>query len=83
MTALLDDFEAFKRRVEESRAEAQRAEGAYKQVMKQIKRELGVSTLKEARRLIAARRKKELLLTKKYLAARKKFEAKYGKDLKT
>ena len=74
MTALFDDWENFKRKVGQLEAAVNQAKGAYQESLARLKKEFNVKSLKDARRLLAKMRKKELVLAKKYLAARKAYE---------
>ena len=74
MTALFDDWENFKRKVGQLEATVNQAKGAYQESLGRLKKEFGVSTLKDAKGLLEKMRKKELVLTQKYLAARKAYE---------
>src|SRR5574339_218483 len=74
MTALLDDFESFKRRVGQLEALVNQSKGAYKETMARLKKEFGCATLKDAKRKLARMQKEELKLTKMYLKLRRRFE---------
>lgn len=81
MTALLDDWLQFKRKVSSLAERAQQAKGALKQSLATIKKEFGVDTLEEAEELLGEMRKKELRLTRRYLKLRRRFEKKWAKSL--
>lgn len=70
----LDKYLNLKKRVESAQQEADQAEGAEKEVMKQIKNEFGCSTLNDAKRMLKQKRKQEADSKKKFDDAFEKFE---------
>ncbi len=46
-----EQFKKLKREVEETKAAAERAQGAFDQIMKQLKEEYGCKTIREAEKL--------------------------------
>lgn len=78
---MLDDFEQLKRRVEELRERKARAEGAYQEHLKRLKKDYGVKTLREAEQLLERKKDEEQAAAAKYLKAKKAFEAEYKEVL--
>ena len=72
--AKLDKYLSLKKRVETAQQEADQAEGAEKEVMKQIKDEFDCSTLNEAKRTLKQKRKQEVDSKEKFDTAFEKFE---------
>ena len=72
--AKLDKYLALKKRVETAQQRANRAEGAEKEVMKQIKDEFGCSTLKLAGVELKQLKKREAASKEKFGAAYEQFE---------
>ena len=70
----LDKFLSLKKRVETAQQEADQAEGAEKEVMKQIKDEFGCNTLNDAKRMLKQKRKQESDSKSKFDDAFEKFE---------
>jgi hypothetical protein len=62
------------------KARKARAEGAYQEHVKRLKAEYGVGTVKEAEALLEEYKDKELRLARKYLKAKKTFEAELASD---
>lgn len=74
MTIKLDKYLALKRRVESAQQKADQADGAIGEVMKQLKREFGCSTLNEAKRKLKQLEKQEVESKEKFDSAVEKFE---------
>ena len=72
--AKLDKYLRLKERVETAQQEADQAEGAEKEVMKQIKDEFGCNTLNDAKRTLKQERKKEAASKEKFDDAFEQFE---------
>jgi len=72
--ANLDRYLSLKKRVESAQQEADQAEGAEKEVMKQIKDEFGCNTLNDAKRTLKQERKKEADSKAKFDTAFEQFE---------
>jgi len=78
-----DDFESYKRKVEEVVKEANRAQGACDQLAKQIRKKFGCKTAKEARKLHAKLQKQEIQANHAYTKAREQFEKRWGERLES
>lgn len=74
---MLDDFEALKRRVDELKERKARAEGAYHEHLKRLKKDYGAKTLAEAEKLLKEFKAKEQAAAGAYLKARKEFDRKW------
>lgn len=72
--AKLDKYLRLKERVESAQQEADQAEGAHREVMKQIKDEFGCNTLNDAKRMLKQKRKQEVDSKEKFDDAFEKFE---------
>jgi len=72
--ANLDRYLSLKKKVESAQQEADQAEGAEKEVMKQIKDEFGCNTLNDAKRTLKQERKKEADSKAKFDTAFEQFE---------
>lgn len=72
--AKLDKYLSLKKKVESAQQEADQAEGAEKEVMKQIKDEFGCGTLNDAKRTLRQRRKQEADSKEKFDSAFEQFE---------
>ena len=70
----LDKYLALKKRVESAQQKADQAEGAIGEVMKQLEREFGCSTLNEAKRKLKQLEKQEVESKEKFDSAVEKFE---------
>jgi 3-oxoacyl-ACP reductase-like protein len=81
MTISLDDIERLKSRVADLEALRERAAGVKQEVMRQIKKEFGCTTLEEAEELLAKLRKKELKLFRQYTEMKAAFEKEFGEAL--
>jgi predicted nucleic acid-binding Zn-ribbon protein len=77
----LDDYQALKRSVEELTRRRDEAKGALAQVMKDIRKDFGCKTLKEAKTLLRKLQEKEQKLYKKYTRAKAEFEEKWKEVL--
>jgi hypothetical protein len=71
----LDDLQSLVREVEKARREEQQLAGRVEEVRKQLKARYGVSTLKEARKVLARLQKDERRAAAEYAANLKKFKA--------
>ena len=72
--ARLDKYLKLKGQVEEATQQANRAEGALGETMKQLKREFGCSTLSEAKKKLKQLKKEEETSKKKFDSAFEQFE---------
>ena len=72
--AKLDKYLRLKEKVESAQQEADQAEGAEREVMKQIKDEFNCSTLNEAKRILKQKRKQEADSKSKFDTAFEQFE---------
>jgi len=72
--AKLDKYLSLKKRVDTAQQEADQAEGAEKEVMKQIKSEFNCNTLNEAKRTLKQKRKQEADSKVKFDTAFEQFE---------
>ena len=70
----LDKYLSLKTRVESAQQEADQAEGAHKEVMKQLNNEFGCNTLNEAKRVLKQKRKQEADSKTKFDNAFEQFE---------
>jgi len=75
--AKLDKYLALKRRVESAQQKADQADGAQKEIMKQLKREFGCDTLAEAKKKLKQLEKQELVSKKAFDDALAEFEEKW------
>lgn len=66
MTLVLDDFESFKREYEAARREADRVEGALRQVLLELEQAEGVADLKSAKKLLKKLRQELVGLAEEY-----------------
>lgn len=78
MTITLDQYHTLRRRAERLRQKAAEADGALKEVLRQVKEQFGCSTLKEAKALLAELEAKERKLGARYAAEMAKFQSKWG-----
>ena len=78
--AKLDKYLSLKKRVETAQQEADQAEGAEREVMKQIKDEFGCSTLNDVKRMLKQKRKQEADSKVKFDDAFDKFEEDWPDD---
>lgn len=83
MLIMMDDYESLKREVAEMRQRRDRARGAFQELKKSIKRDFGVSTLKEAKKLLERMIEERQEAAEKYMAEKKKFEKKWKKHLRS
>ena len=74
MMAKLDAYLSLKKRVDKSQQEADQAEGAIKEVTKQLKREFDCDTLNAAKRKLKQLEKQETTSKKAFDDAVEKFE---------
>ena len=70
----LDEYLSLKKRVDKSQQEAAQAEGAIKEVTKQLQREFGCDTLNAAKRKLKQLEKQETTSKKAFDDAVEKFE---------
>jgi len=75
--AKLDKYLALKRRVESAQQKADQADGAQKEIMKQLKREFGCDTLAEAKKKLRQLEKQESVSKKAFDDALAEFEEKW------
>ena len=80
--AKLDKYLSLKKRVETAQQEADKAEGALSEVMKQLEREFDCSTLNEAKRKLKQLRKQAELSKKAFDDALEEFEEKWEDESK-
>lgn len=77
----IKDYLALKKTVEEAQQNADKAEGALEQVMKQLKDDFGCSTLVEAKKKLKQLQKQEENITTEFDEAVESFEEKWeGKE---
>lgn len=74
MDANLDKFVRLKKKVEEKQQEADKAEGAFNQILKQLKTEFGCSCLEEAEGKLRRLEKQEKTDKKEFDNATNTFE---------
>lgn len=74
---MLDNFEELKRRVDGLRERKARAEGAYQEHLKRLRKDYGVKTLKDAEKLLEKKKDEEQAAAAAYLKAKKAFELEY------
>jgi len=74
MATKLDKYLQLKKKVELLQQKADQAEGALGEVMKQLKRDFGCSTLVEAKKKLKQLEKQEASSQKEFDSAVKKFE---------
>lgn len=79
--AKLDKYLSLRKRVEAAQREADEAEGAIKEVTKQIKNEFGCSTLNEAKKLLKQKQKQEVSAKKAFDDAVEEFEENWSDEL--
>jgi len=78
--AKLDKYLALKRRVESAQQKADQADGAQKEIMKQLKREFGCDTLAEAKKKLRQLEKQESVSKKAFDDALAEFEEKWSDE---
>jgi hypothetical protein len=78
---MLDDFEQLKRKVEALRERKARADGAYQEHLKRLKKDYGVKSLEDAEKLLEEYKDKEHGAAAKYLRLRKAFDAEFKEAL--
>jgi len=78
--AKLDKYLALKRRVESAQQKADQADGAQKEIMKQLKREFGCDTLAEAKKKLRQLEKQESVSKKAFDDALVEFEEKWSDE---
>jgi len=71
---LLKKYMGLKKKVERAQQEADKAEGALEQVMKQLKKEFGCSTLEEAKKKLKVLEKQKQKAEKDFEIAVEEFE---------
>ena len=76
----LDKFLSLKKRHSQAQQEADQAEGAEREVMKQIKDEFSCNTLNDAKRTLKQKRKQEADSKEKFDTAFEKFEEDWPDD---
>lgn len=79
---MLDDFESYKRDVEELKRLRDRARGAYSELMKSIRRGFRCKTLKEAKKLSEKLRTDALSTAEEYTTAFRKSKKRWAHKLK-
>ena len=77
----LDKYLLLKRRVETAQQQVSKAEGALGEVMKQLKKEFGCDTLKEAKKKLKQLEKQKVSSKENRDAAREKFEEDWSDEL--
>lgn len=75
-----EQYRKLKRDVDSTRSEAQRAKGAYEQLMTQLKNEFGCKTLKEAKALLEDMEAKKEKAEKEFEKAMREYEKKWKQD---
>ena len=78
---MFDNLEELKRRVADLRQRKDQAEGAAKSVRARLKKEFGVETPKQAKRLLRQLEEEERSVAREYAAAKKKLEEDYEDEL--
>ena len=78
----LERYIEFKKRVELAQQKADKAEGALRQVMKQLKDKFGYSTLKAAKRKLKLMEKQEQKAKAEFEKAIEEFEEKWGDKIR-
>jgi predicted Zn-dependent protease len=81
MPADLREFTDLKHRVESLQKRADRAQGAFDQLTSQLKKEYGVTTLDEGKRLLLKLEKEEQKAEREYREALEKFLEEWGDQL--
>lgn len=76
-----EQYRKLKRDVDSTRSEAQRANGAYEQLMTQLKSEFGCKTLKEAKALLEDLEEKKAKAEKEFEKAMREYEKKWKEEL--
>ena len=76
----LKKYMNLKKRVEQAQQEANRAEGALEQVMKQLKEEFGCITLEDAKKKLKSLEKQEQKARTDFEEAMEEFEEKWDKE---
>ena len=79
--SVLNEYTELKRKVEEAKQKAGKAEGALEQVMKELKSKFGCSTLKEAVTKLTLLQKQEKKLNTDFEDAIEAFEDKWDDGL--
>ena len=82
MTIALDDFYRLKSKVEKLKLTSERAKGALQEITDRLLEEFNCSTVEEAEALFESLRDKELVLSKKYTAAKLAFEQEWADKLR-
>lgn len=82
MTAVLDDLESVKRKVQIANDELKKVEGMTEQVRKDRKKKFGVSSLKSAKREVKRLGKVERKKVEAYTRELKKWQEEYEPKLK-
>lgn len=77
----LDKYLKIKRKVDSAQQESNKVEGAFGEVMKQLKKEFKCSTIKEAEAELKERKKKRDKVGKKFDSAVEDFEEKWSDEL--
>ena len=77
----LDDLDRLKAEVERRRQEKSRAEGALAEILKRLKSEFGVSSLKEAKTLLQKLDADKQKLEAEFAEAKEVFEKEFGNKL--
>lgn len=77
MTVALDDFDKLKKQVEAAEKEAERAKGAYTQLLSDLKKEFGVKDAKEAKALLDKLEKQEARQSQEYGELKEQFDQTY------
>lgn len=80
---LMDDYQSLLRKIESIKREIQEKQGASKQTKKRILDEFGCKTVKAAKKKLARLLKQEHKLSDEYIKAKKGFESKWAKQLKS
>lgn len=81
MTAVLDDLPALKRKLESFQKKHYQAKAVLDQLMLRLKKEFGCDTIDQAKVKLEELKKKERILTKKYVKAKAAFEKKWKEFL--
>ena len=81
MTDLLDRYQKMKRKADELRREADRAEGALEQLMEKLKEDFDCDTLEEAEQLSKRLEKEAKEAEEQFDVAVEEFEEEWGDEL--
>lgn len=81
MSDPLEEFQRLKSRIAEKQREADKAQGALDEIMKQLKEDFGCDSLEEAREMLNRLEAKEQALAAKFIKRLRAYKKKFGKVL--